>query len=180
MKNESRNQKFRLTPPGLLDITQDDCSPWMLSERGKYDHTAAALADRHYSRRTKGSPQFMPPGETLVLVVAAATSVFGWRRPHPLSGVIELNGLDGWTCTIFRHEGPELASELILAAERALVAIKQSCGPDGLITYVFDEKVRSNNPGWCFKCAGWKATGRSKDGRKTLLQKPWAIAGVRP
>lgn len=33
----------------------------------KFDPRCASLADRHYSRRTVGSPQFMPPGETVVL-----------------------------------------------------------------------------------------------------------------
>lgn len=89
-----------------------------------------------------------------------------------------MNGLDGWTCTIFRREAGALASDLILAAERALVAEVGECGPDGLITYVWDDKVESSNPGYCFKCAGWLVTGRSADGRKTLLQKPWERAGI--
>jgi hypothetical protein len=89
-----------------------------------------------------------------------------------------MNGLDGWTCTIFRNEASDswLSSDLILAAERELLAI-YDCGPDGLITYVWDSKIRSVNPGACFKAAGWKTTGRSADGRKTLLQK--AVAGER-
>jgi hypothetical protein len=84
-----------------------------------------------------------------------------------------MNGLDGWTCTIFRNETGERSSTLILEAEAALVASGASCGPDGLITYVWDARVRSVNPGACFKHAGWKRTGRSADGRKTLLQKPF-------
>jgi hypothetical protein len=31
--------------------------------------------------------------------------------------------------------------------------------------------VRSANPGYCFKKAGWHVKGRSADGKKTLLQK---------
>ena len=81
-----------------------------------------------------------------------------------------MNGLDGWTCTIFRNEGRFLSSFLILAAERELIS-RHDFGPDGLITYVFDRKVNSENPGFCFKRAGWKRTGRSADGKKTLLQK---------
>jgi hypothetical protein len=73
--------------------------PWTLSH--KADPYGAKLADGHYSRRTVGSPQFMPPGETVVLVAPGA--VFGWWRPHPRSGLRSLNGLDGWTCTLFRR-----------------------------------------------------------------------------
>jgi hypothetical protein len=84
-----------------------------------------------------------------------------------------MNGLDGWTCTIFRNETGALSSMLILEAESFI----EECGPSGLITYVFDRKIRSVNPGACFKAAGWARTGRSADGRKTLLQKPWRVAG---
>jgi hypothetical protein len=136
----------------------------------KFTPAAARLADGHYSRRTIGSPQFMPPGQTLVLVTPDELAVFGWWRPDPSSGIVAMNGLDGWTCTIFRNTGPTLSSELILAAERELLA-RYDCGPDGLLTYVWDRRVRSVNPGFCFKSAGWKAIGRSADGRKTLLQK---------
>lgn len=136
----------------------------------KFTPTAAKLADGHYSRRTVGSPQFMPPGQTLVLMTPDELAVFGWWRPHPGSGIRAMNGLDGWTCTIFRNTGPHLSSDLILEAERVLLD-RYDCGPDGLITYVWDRKVRSVNPGYCFKIAGWRVTGRSADGRKTLLQK---------
>lgn len=142
----------------------------------KFDPRAAALADRHYSRRKIGSPQFMPPGQTLVLLTDDALAVFGWWRPHPASGLQAMNGLDGWTCTIFRNEGPALSSELVLGAEAALLETGVDVGPDGLLTYVFDAKIRSTNPGYCFKLAGWKVRGRSADRRKTLLWKPVAPA----
>lgn len=118
----------------------------------------------------------MPPGETIVLKTRDERAVFGWWRPHPHSGLKAMNGLDGWTCTIFRNTGPLLSSELVLDAEQALHDAHVSCGPDGLITYVFDSKVRSSNPGFCFLMAGWRRTGRSADGKKTLLQKSFVAA----
>jgi len=135
----------------------------------KFDTAACALADRHYSRRKPGSGQFMPPGQTVVLLSLDGTAVFGWWRPHPDSGIKSMNGLDGWTCTIFRNEGAQLSSVLILDAEHALDV--HSIGPDGMLTYVWDAKVRSVNPGACFKAAGWRRIGRSADNRKTLPQK---------
>lgn len=137
----------------------------------KFDARAAQLADRHYSRRKVGSPQFMPPGQTVVLLTKDERAVFGWWRPHPDSGLKAMNGLDGWTCTIFRNEGAVLSSELILEAENFLLSLNLGIGPDGFITYVFDRKIRSSNPGYCFKQAGWKVAGRSADGKKTLLRK---------
>ena len=145
-------------------------NPW--GRVTKFDSRACALADRHYSRRKIGSPQFMPPGETLVLLTDDEAAVFGWWRPHPSSGIKAMNGLDGWTCTIFRNESLLYeSSELILAAEQSLVETGKTVGPSGFITYVWDRKVSSANPGYCFKLAGWRRTGRSADGKKTLLQK---------
>lgn len=141
----------------------------------KFDPRAAALADRHYSRRTIGSPQFMPPGQTIVLYMEGA--VFGWWRPDPSSGIVAMNKLDGWTCTIFRNESVQLSSALILDAELALVHHATDCGPDGMLSYVWDSKIASSNPGYCFKCAGWNRIGKSADGRKTLLHKPFELAG---
>lgn len=116
----------------------------------------------------------MPPGQTVVLL--ADRAVFGWWRPHPDSGLKAMNGLDGWTCTIFRNESPVLSSILIMDAELALADF--SIGPDGMLTYVWDSKVRSVNPGACFKAAGWRRIGRSADRRKTLLQKlPTTVVG---
>lgn len=137
----------------------------------KSNPIACSLADRHYSRRKIGAPQFMPPGQTVVLLSLDARAVWGWWRPHPDSGIKSMNGLDGWTCTIFRNESEILSSELVLAAEQVLIDLNLGIGPDGLLTYVWDKKVASPNPGYCFKVAGWKAVGRSKDGRKTLLHK---------
>lgn len=145
----------------------------------KFDKRGAALADRHYSRRKVGSPQFMPPGQTIVLVgMNEYPSVWGWWRPHPRFSKTGMNGLNGWTCTIFRNEGRSLSSKLVLSAELALVVYADDCGPDGMLTYVFDAKVASANPGYCFKMAGWKRRGRSADNRKTLLGKAFSLAGV--
>jgi hypothetical protein len=143
-------------------------SPWVVVPKG--NKAAVALADGHYSRRKVGSPQFMPPGQTLVLITPDEKAVFGWWRPHPTSGIKQMNGLDGWTCTIFRNTGPHRSSDLILAAEQELLS-RFEVGPDGMLTYVWDAKVASDNPGYCFKVAGWKRVGRSQDNRKTLLQK---------
>ncbi len=143
----------------------------------KFDGRACALADRHYSRRKIGAPQFMPPGETVILLTPAADAVFGWWRPHPASGLRAMNGRDGWTCSIFRNEGGQRSSALILAAEERLARLGVTCGVDGLLTYIWRAKVRSVNPGYCFKCAGYRRIGVSADGRKDLLQKAWASVG---
>ncbi len=154
---------------------------WIVSH--KFDRAGAKLADGHYSRRTVGSPQFMPPGETLVLISARLDAVWGWWRPHPRAGIVAMNGLDGWTCTIFRNTGGARSSELVLEAESVLAdrtargETAGPCGPDGLLTYVWPRKIRSTNPGWCFQLAGW-TRDKWTDRGKRLLRKPWRLAGI--
>lgn len=148
--------------------------------RNHRDAYAVSIAEEHYSRRKRGANQFMPPGQRLILV--RDNAVFGWWRPHPDSGLTARNNLDGWTCTIFRNIGNELSSTLILEAELKLAEFFYKCGPDGMLTYVWDSKVKSSNPGYCFKCAGWRVhptRPRSADNKKTLLWKAFEHAGMK-
>lgn len=152
----------------------------------KFDKCVAALADKHYSRRTVGSPQFMPPGQTIVLVTPDGQAGWGWWRPHPTSGIVALNKLDGWTCTFFRNESEALSSTLILEAECELLNSGLGCGPDGMLTYVWDSKVSSANKGFCYKKAGWvvhptkpKSADKKKDSSVEAFPSRWAGSGNR-
>lgn len=79
---------------------------------------------------------------------------------------------------------------MVLDAELALPLLECGCGPSGLLTYIWDRKVKSKNPGYCYKLAGWHIAGRcdqcaemkprSADDEKTLLHKPYWLAGVAP
>jgi hypothetical protein len=71
-------------------------------------------------------------------------------------------------CSIFRNEGPLRSSDLILEAEQ--LAWRRWPG-QRLFTYVWPAKVKSVNPGYCFKMAGWQQCGRNKDGRLIILEK---------
>lgn len=159
---------------------------WRYSESGKYDVDGVRLVRGHYSRRKPDSPQFMPPGETIVLVTADKTAVWGWWRPHPRSGIKAMNGKDGWTCSVFANHGATLSSELIIDAELALKALDMGgltaapCGPDGMLSYVWRARVKSPNPGYCYKVAGWKKIGTCARGTKDLLWKPFEKAGEWP
>ena len=141
----------------------------------KRDLAALVFAGRHYTHRGQNGLDFLPPGESLVLVSNEFDAAFAWWRTK-----FPWNSLLGWYCALFRNEGPTLSSELILEAEMVLVTFHVDAArcPDGMLTYVEDAKVRSTNPGCCFKKAGWRRIGRSADGLKTLLQKPFELAGV--
>lgn len=130
---------------------------WWITKDG--DETCKALYDRHYSRRVyrdgRRPKLFVGPGEKLALRTWAGDAVFVWRRFRDASGQ------QGVNCSIFRNESPYRASELIRQAD----AIADHCWP-GLRHYTFVNagRIRSTNPGCCFKAAGWRECGRTKGG----------------
>ncbi len=140
-------------------------SLWTLSH--KYDELGASLADRHYNRRTVGSPQFVPPGRSVVLIGKQRRAVWvSWQSDY-----IKHAWPDCWGNTLFRSEGEGLASELITSAVAATRAVWGEPPPHGVITFVDPDKVRSSNPGYCYRCAGFELVGRTLGGhgRASLL-----------
>lgn len=129
-----------------------------------FDPEMAALADRHYSRRTVGARQFCYSGRKLVLRNAAGTVLFVWMFPDP---TMRMDGQTGYNCAIFRNESDRLSSEIILEAE---VHAFNKWGPNRLYTYIDQNKVKSVNPGYCYKVAGWKQVGMSKGGKVLLVK----------
>ena len=151
------------------------------------DARARAIYLRHYSAfRRKShsvSPHFVGVGEKMVLLTLNADALFVWRYTEPgkapthnhpdmrrvrrgnKPSSYEVNS--GVWCTIFRNEGNVLSSELI---EEACQLAWQRWPGERLSTYVWDAKVKSVNPGFCFKKAGWRTCGRNKDGRLTILE----------
>jgi hypothetical protein len=129
-----------------------------------FDAECSQLADRHYSRRTVGARQFLYSGRKLVLRDTAGLVVFGWLWPEE---DMRMDGQKGYNCAIFRNESQRRASDIILEAE-AMAFTKW--GPNRVYTYVDGTKIKSVNPGFCFKKAGWTKRGMSKGGL-TLLAK---------
>lgn len=127
------------------------------------DVVGRQLADRHYSRKTKGARMFMPAGRMLVLISTGNDAVWGTSWPYPQYV------LNAWPtamiCSIFRNESKHLSSLLI---RQALAATRYKW-PDlpeaGLITFVHPKKVRrKRDPGRCFRHAGFTHTGYTKSG----------------
>lgn len=123
---------------------------WLPARDG--DMTCRDIFDGHYSRRRYAdgrSPKlFVGPGEKMVLRTADARALFIWRKfidnviPHQ----------EGVNCAVFRNEGSAISSDLIRAAVRC--AWLRWPG-ERLYTYVNADRIRSTNPGACFKAAGW-------------------------
>lgn len=129
------------------------------------DARARALYQRHYSARHykdgRNPRLFVGPGEKMVLLTPACDALFVWRK------FISGDGQQGVNCAIFRNEGAHLSSDLIL---EAMTLAWQRWPGERLYTYIADRKVKSANPGYCFKLAGWRTCGRNKDGRLTILE----------
>ena len=140
--------------------------PWTdgLIATTPFDRECARLADRHYSRRTVGSPQFAYNGRKLVLRDTAGLVLFVWMFPDP---TLRMDGQVGYNNALFRNESSRRSSDIILEAEALAV---QKWGPNRAYTYIDPRKVRSANPGYCFKCAGWVFDGTSRDGKHRLVK----------
>jgi hypothetical protein len=126
---------------------------WRVSNRN--DPAIVALADRHYSRQTRGSAQMGAPAASLAFVTPCQRAAWlsQWTD-HPDDDLLALR------CAFFRNEGAGLSSDLILAAMRLTEAIwppeEMAIYPrDGWVTFVKPSEIESPNPGYCFKIAGW-------------------------
>jgi hypothetical protein len=129
---------------------------WMPAKDG--DARAYALMQRHYTfhdyadgRRHNQSYRnrhlIVGPGEKMVLLTVNCDALFVWRK------FIDNSGQTGVNCAVFHNESNIQSSALILEAE--LLAWSRWPG-ERLYTYVNPVKIKSANPGYCFKCAGWR------------------------
>lgn len=134
---------------------------WMPAKDG--DARARWLFRRHYSYRPyrdhRNPRLFCGPGEKMVLLTVNCDALFVWRR------FIDASGQQGINCAVFRNESPHLASALI--REAMTLAWRRWPG-ERFYTYVDPRKVKSSNPGYCFKMAGWRKCGETKSGLTIL------------
>lgn len=150
---------------------------WFLSSSS--DPRALAVVDGtgrfsehgpHYSRRTPGSKTFTGVGQEIVLITANEDAVWAVVRQRTPSarGTGGSRGRSGspdpaprfiWRNMLFRNLGSALSSDLIRTAlERTYeewIARYGALPPERLRTEIDTRAVRSSNPGYCYKVAGW-------------------------
>jgi hypothetical protein len=98
----------------------------------------------------------------MVLVRTDARALFIWRR------FVSDDGQQGVNCAAFRNEGSELSSQLVREAD----ALADARWPgERHYTYVAPKRIRSSNPGYCFKAAGWRACGVTKWNKLVILER---------
>lgn len=126
---------------------------WNMIKDG--DYRGMNLFLKHYSNKNQDRKvyQFVGPGQKLVLLTDYCDALFVWRK------FITDNNQNGVNCAVFRNESKMLSSTLIL--EACDIAWKRWPN-ERLYTYVDASKIRSVNPGYCFKQAGFYRCGITK------------------
>lgn len=108
---------------------------WRISH--KFSKAGCRIADTHYNRQKVGSPQFVPPGSSIVLLGRNNDALWVSLKQefvdHAWPGY--------WANTLFKNESLELSSDLIIAA---VSITRQTWGTDtkGIITFIDRSKVR--------------------------------------
>lgn len=127
---------------------------------------ALRLFERHYSKyhyKDGRKPKlFVGPGHKVVLLSKDGKALFVWRK------FISGDGQKGVNCSVFRNEGELLSSDLIRQAEK--IAWNKWPG-ERLYTYINSSKIKSANPGYCFKKAGWVICGITKVNKLLILER---------
>lgn len=135
------------------------------------------IFSRHYTfrkwrqRKGKNGKRIVGPGESLILLGKDGKALFVWRKER-----YKKDGQHGIACAVFRNEGSLLSSVLLNEAEEW--AQKKWPG-ERMYTYVNARKIKSSNPGYCFKMNGWRQCGISKAKKLIILEKLFNHANAR-
>lgn len=146
---------------------------WTVSHRA--DPAAVRIADRHYNRQKPGTPQFVPPGSCMVLVIPDAAV---WVTSWPKAEYVKHRWAGAWVNSFFRNERSDLylSSDLI---RQALAATRWFYGEPpalGLVTFIDREKTRrKRDPGRCYIRAGAEYDGETEGGLVAVRFRPEVI-----
>jgi hypothetical protein len=131
------------------------------------DRRALALFHRHYSyhqyKDGRRPTLFVGPGEKLVLLTSDCDALFIWRKFR------SMDNQPGVNCSVFRNESAVQSSVLI---REAMEWAWRKWPGERLYTYVKTDALRTanNNPGCCFKKAGWRQCGLTKVHRLLIFE----------
>lgn len=141
---------------------------WYRSWRA--DPRAREVADRHYNRQKVGAKQFVPPAGCLVLTTADYGAL--WVTSTPIADYVKHDWPDAWVNSLFRNESRQvLSSALIIQAVAASLAVLGPPPPNGIVSFVDASKTRrKRDPGRCYRRAGWRHVGFTKEERLWVFQ----------
>lgn len=148
---------------------------WHLSWRA--DPFARDIADRHYNRQTPGAAQFAPTGSCVVFKALTSTGRAFWVTSAPFAEYVKHEWAGAWICSAFRNEKAGKAHQMVLEAVAATRAFYGEPPALGMVTFVDETKVQPfitpkgrKIYGQCFRQAGFKEVGRTKDRDLLALQ----------
>jgi len=122
------------------------------------------LSTRHYSRSNSRTNKLGGPARSLLLRNTAGDVLFLWQWPQD---GMRRDGQNGYNCVMFRNESKRRSSEIIIEAERHAI---EKWGPNRFYTYVDPRKIKSANPGYCFKIAGYHFVRVTPNGKHLLVK----------
>jgi len=127
---------------------------------------ALKLFEKHYScynyKDGRKRKLFVGPGEKVVLIGKNNDALFVWRKFR------SMDKQQGINCSVFRNESNILSSELLKQAENIA---REKWPNERFYTYINPFKIKSKNPGYCFKVNGWKQIGITKVNKLRILEK---------
>lgn len=141
----------------------------------------------HYSRRTPGSATFTGIGREVVLLHSTGRAVWAcvYQATPSAAGTGASRGRTGksdarprylWRNNMFRNLGAGLSSALIVEAVgvtyREWIRLYGSLPAERLRTEIDVGAVRSENPGYCYRCAGWEVIKPDVRGKRYLWAPP--------
>lgn len=149
-----------------MRLFEDDCHWIQIRDGGE---VAFRLFKRHYTYRSwrqrnrKNGKRIAGPGERIILISKCGKALFIWRKEK-----YRLDDQQGVNCAVFRNESNILSSILI---EQAVEIAKVRWPLERLYTFVNAKKIKSVNPGYCFKKAGFILSGITKARKLIILEK---------
>ena len=167
-----------------------------------------ALADRHYSRQTPGSPRFTQSGKALTFKVPGTriepvyflrkrgtlpagrwenhqVADAGWVSFWPIAEFVRHAWAGSWQNQFFHNESAYPASQLIREAVYLTVALWGQPPSLGMVTMIDPDKVLSGKTdgavvGYSYRRAGFKHVGhtKSKPYKKVFQLTPEKIMNI--
>lgn len=117
----------------------------------------------------------------MVLLTEKADAL--WVTSYPFAEYVRHEWAGAWVCSCFRNENQynrknregHLSSHLINEAVAATRWYSEHVWrlpvpPQGFITFVDTSKVKSAQPGACYRAAGWQEVGYTKSNHLLALQ----------
>lgn len=146
---------------------------WKASHRA--DKRALPIADRHYNRQKPGTPQFVPPGRCLVFLSRNHDAL--WVSSWPFGEYVKHRWPGLWVCSLFRKEGPGIASDMIRQAVAATRS-RWEVPPGGMVTFIDPEQVTpivrrgKQHWGYSWERAGFEPDGKTEGGLLAFVLRP--------